>query len=244
MRYIPPFVQGVHDCASYVKLLLPAGYHILSDMAYRGVFIDIEGGDGSGKSTQIALLKERLPALYPGKEFLFTREPGGTPFAEEIRSAILSNGAKDTNATTLLDLFMASRFEHVEHAIAPALKKGAAVISSRFVASTYAYQIAGEEHAELLPLYKAHMELLSHQPDLIIVLDIDPAEGLKRLAGRKGEASDHLEARTLAFHTRVRAGYKEFEKLFKLKKMVFIDASRSIEEVYEAILAVLKPALM
>jgi len=86
-------------------------------------FIVIEGGEGVGKTTQIKLLKERLPVAFPKREFVFTKEPGGSPFAEKIRELILSDDGKDANPTTMLDLFMAARFDHVESVVAPALKK-------------------------------------------------------------------------------------------------------------------------
>src|SRR5882724_2591453 len=142
-------------------------------------FIVIEGGEGAGKSTQAALLKERLPGAFPHIDFVFTREPGGTPFADKIRELILSPGAAGVNNKTMFSLFAAARFEHAERVIGPALQSGKTVICERFVAASYAYQIVAEESLELLPMYREQLHLLDqYLSHLMIVLDVETATGL------------------------------------------------------------------
>lgn len=207
-------------------------------------FIVLEGGDGSGKTTQAALLKERLPKAFPNREFVITKDPGGTPYAEKIRALILSDEARGVNPKTMLDLFMAARFENVERLIAPALREGRVVVCERFVAATYAYQIAAENRPELLPLFEVHLELLKPcLPDLLLVLEVDPAMGLARVAERKGQLPDHYEKRAISFHEQLRAGYHEYAEHFALDKTVFIDASRGVEEVYQDILKTITPLI-
>ena len=110
-------------------------------------FITLEGGEGVGKTTQRKLLEERLPQLYPDQEFLFTREPGGSPFAEALRDTIFSKLAADADGKTMFGLFAAARADHIRRVIRPALAAGKVVICDRFAAATYTYQGCAMENA-------------------------------------------------------------------------------------------------
>lgn len=162
-------------------------------------FITLEGGEGSGKSTQGRLLAEVLRA--DGLEVVLTREPGGTPGAEAIRGLLVSG--EDTRWTAWSEalLMTAARVDHVERVIRPALARGAAVICDRFVDSTRAYQGAGRglEDAALIDL---HNEAVGLWPELTLVLRLEPAEGLARAAER-GDAEARFESAGAAFHARI-----------------------------------------
>jgi dTMP kinase len=200
---------------------------------HKGLFLVLEGGEGAGKSTQIALLKERLPVLFPEKTFVFTREPGGSPFATEIRNLILSDSAKEASGHTMLGLFMAARADHVEKVIVPAIRAGKVVVCDRYLGATYAYQIVGQQHPELKELYRAHVACVP-QPDLTLFLDVDPALAHKRIALRTGEQT-HFDMRETAFHERIRHGFKEYFATLPKDRVVVVDASASVEEMGVAI---------
>lgn len=201
----------------------------------RGKFITLEGGDGSGKSTTVAWLKSELK----GHNILFTREPGGTESAEEIRYILIKKRDKELDVLTQILLFEAGRREHVIKTIIPALKSGAHVVSERFSASTYGYQIVAGEGARYEDLYLAiDNEVRNHiEPDLIIVLDVDPEVGLARKRSLGGE-SDAFEEKELVFHRKVREGIKKY---VRNKPHVTIDstsvgAEKVREEAKHAIL--------
>lgn len=197
-------------------------------MAKEGIFIVIEGGEGSGKSTQAARLKEYLPARYPDREFVFTREPGGTPLADQIRAAMTSPEASNANGATMLGLIMASRSHHTEQLILPSLAAGKVVISDRYLASSYAYQLAGQDSAALAPAFWAYAALFPI-PDLYIYLEIEPASGRTRAEART--TGSHFHARPLGFHEKVQAGYREYFSEAGLAPAL-VDANRDIEEVW------------
>jgi dTMP kinase len=172
--------------------------------AHSGVFVAFEGGEGSGKTTQARRLAQRLSA--EGHQVVLTREPGGTPLAEEIRRLLLDDGDVDICPKTELLLYLASRAEHVEKLITPALREGRAVICDRFSVASVAYQGAGRGLGQ-----KRVRELCDYAtnglwPDMTYLLDIEPRVGLARKAGAGCEA-DRLEREDLAFHRRVRDGY-------------------------------------
>jgi dTMP kinase len=206
-------------------------------------FIVIEGGEGAGKTTQLALLKERLPKEFPGREFVFTKEPGGTPLADAIGDLIKSDGAKDASGRTMLDLFFAARFEHVEHFVRPALALGKVVVCDRFIAATYAYQLVGHDELELVPLYEAHLAQLKLKPERTVYLDIDPKRAQERVARRTGQPLTHYDTRELAFHERVRAGYRDWMEKYGEGACTLVDADASVEEVSERLIVALRPVL-
>lgn len=201
----------------------------------RGKLIVIDGGEGSGKST----LMKFLPEIFNEQKFLATREPGGSPFAEEIRTLMLSRPeSKNASPETQFGLVWGARHDHVTKKILPALTSGTHVISDRFDSSTYAYQIFGQEapHLEKLFWEIRKIYLRDVTPDLYIFLDVDPATGLKRVASRHKE-TDHFDQRKLDFHTRIRQGYLEF---MKKVPSVIIDSNGTIEEAKKKFFEVLR----
>ncbi|MBY0612514.1 MAG: dTMP kinase [Beijerinckiaceae bacterium] len=182
----------------------------MSDLkALTGRFITFEGGEGAGKTTQITLLAERLSAR--GLEVLVTREPGGTPGAEAIRSLILSGAVNAFGPLTETLLFFAARRDHIEKTIRPALDRGAVVLCDRFTDSTRAYQGAlGAVDAATLDALETIVQT-GLKPDATVLIDIPPDEGLRRAAVRRGAGSglDRFEAESIAFHDRVRSAFLE-----------------------------------
>lgn len=199
----------------------------------KGKFIVFEGGEGSGKGTQISLLQKELA----GANVVWTREPGGTKIGEKIRELILSGESTDMRAKTELLLFYASRAQHMEEIIIPALESGRHVISDRFSLTTIAYQVYAREQLQLLPLY----EMLDadvvgkYIPDLTVFLDIDPVHAIARTNGRAD--NNRLDVEPLAFHERARNGY--LEALKKIPHRV-VNSDRAPEEVFKDISSIVK----
>ena len=161
----------------------------------RGRFITIEGGEGAGKSTQIRRLAERLTAS--GFEVVTTREPGGSPGAETIRSLLVTGEADRWSPTTETLLLYAARRDHIERVIEPALDRGAVVLCDRFHDSTRAYQgVAGAVDPALIAFLESHV-LAGLSPDLTLVLDLPVEAGLGRAAAR-GEGEGRFEAKGAA----------------------------------------------
>lgn len=198
-------------------------------MNARGLFITLEGGEGTGKTTQIERLAAYLRAL--GREVITTREPGGTPEAEKIRHLIVhQDGGNWTPLAECLLLF-AGRQMHAETLIKPALARGAIVISDRFADSTRAYQ--GYGHG--LPLNVVEdmnrLALGDFQPDVTFILDIDVREGLRRAGHRleaDGSGEDRFEQLDISFHERMRAGYLEIAQRAP-QRCTVIDAAQDID---------------
>lgn len=192
-------------------------------------FIVIEGGEGSGKSSMLMRLKERL-----GDSIMTTREPGGTPYAEVIREATLKNPlAKTAPVETTLCLMFAARYDNSENMIRPALKKGTTIITDRFDASSYAYQVHAQSKGKLEKLFWDLRDHLSVKPDLYIFFDVEPKEGVRRANSRnqsllQGKQYDHFDDREIDFHTLVREGYLKF---FQKVPHKIIDANQSFEKV-------------
>ena len=212
----------------------------MADLA-RGFFITFEGGEGAGKSTQIGLLAQKLrDKRYP---VVVTREPGGSPGAEAIRHVILSGAAEPFGPEMEALLFAAARADHVEQLIRPALRRGKIVLCDRFVDSSRVYQgMAGNVDAGLL----AEIERVSVNgvmPDMTLILDIDPKEGLRRAAARRGEnQADRFEKETLAVHKRRRQAFLDIARK-EPKRCVVIDASADAETVENVVTAVAFAAL-
>ena len=190
----------------------------------QGRFITIEGVEGVGKSTNIALVKSLLEER--GYEVLLTREPGGTPTGERIREILLDKDEQAMTAMTELLLVFAARSQHVSQVIMPALAAGQWVISDRFTDSSYAYQGGGRELGiEIVAALEAQV-LADFRPDLTIVLDVDIATGLER-ATREAEA-DRFESEQASFFQRVR---ETFLTLAEADRYRVIDAGQPIEQV-------------
>ncbi len=161
----------------------------------RGRFITLEGGEGAGKSTLLQGLRDALEAR--GVQIVATREPGGTPAADEIRHLLVRGDGDRWSALSEALLFAAARNDHLERVVRPALARGAWVLCDRYVDSTWAYQVAGGGLPE--ETFKAlHQIINADRPDLTIILDVDPQAGVARsLGGEKGEA--RLESMKAAF---------------------------------------------
>ena len=204
-------------------------------MVKKSNFVVIDGVDGCGKGTQISLLKERLP------EVIYTREPGGTPFSEQVRDLLLHTKEWDVEHRTPLSdflMFWAAREVHVQNLIIPTLDRGQLVISDRFDSSTYAFQLFGEEHRDLLDLFlKIRGRVLDKcKPDLYIILDLHPEVSLKRMSeGSKQDHQSRFDIKPIEYHARVREGFRCFDKICRCK---FIDADREISEIHDDIMSV------
>ena len=167
-----------------------------------GLFIAVEGPEGAGKSSQVRRLTQRLRDAHD--DVLVTREPGGTPAGDRIREVLLDPALRlDPLAEVLL--YAAARSQHVLEVIAPALAGGRVVLSDRFAAATVAYQGYGRGLDLAFVEALNQRATLGHVPDLIVLLDVAPETGLRRIAARG--AIDRLERADLAFHRRVRAGF-------------------------------------
>ncbi|HHW34001.1 MAG TPA: dTMP kinase [Paracoccus solventivorans] len=185
------------------------------------MFISFEGIDGSGKSTQARRLAEALRA--EGREVVLTREPGGSPGAEDIRRLLVEGPPDRWSPETELLLFTAARRDHLERLIRPALDRGAWVVSDRFADSTRVYQGAARgddpaEQARFAELVEAlHRLVIGVEPDRTLVIDLDPAEALARATGRAEaqattEAEDRYESMGLGFQQRLRAGFRDLAR--------------------------------
>jgi len=195
----------------------------------RGKFISFEGGEGSGKSTQIKLLAERLAAAK--LRAIVTREPGGSPGAEIIRHLVLSGMGKllGPDAETLL--FAAARDDHVRTVIQPALSQGTWVLCDRFSDSTRAYQGRLGNVAPGVLNAMQRVTIGDLKPDLTIVLDVPVEVGLKRAAARRGaDAADRFESEDIKFHQDLRDAYRQIAAEDP-DRCVLIDASASPEAV-------------
>ena len=170
----------------------------------RGKFLTIEGTEGVGKSTNLAFVRDWLQAK--GIEVVVTREPGGTPLAEEIRSLLLAKRNESVNETAELLLVFAARAQHLAQVIQPALARGAWVLSDRFTDATYAYQGGGRGLSTEIITQLEQMVQGDLRPDLTLILDIDVALGLNR-ARQRGEL-DRFESETMVFFERVRSAYR------------------------------------
>ncbi|HWP76167.1 MAG TPA: dTMP kinase [Methylomirabilota bacterium] len=190
----------------------------------RGALITVEGVEGSGKSTQCARLAAHLTAR--GIEVVLTSEPDGTPLGARIRS-LFEAGPTPTPLTQTF-LFMAARQEHVTRVIAPALTRGAVVISDRYTDATVAYQGYGQG-VDVQTIGELNMLATGGLlPDLTLVLDLDPVVGMRRIRDR---ALDAFEKMDLAFHRRVREGYLEIAHSDK-NRVVVLDAGREPEVLH------------
>lgn len=207
----------------------------------RGRFITFEGGEGSGKSTQVAALVKRLTAL--GLAAMATREPGGSPGAEAVRHVLLSGAAKPLGAHAEAILFAAARDDHVTQTIRPALERGKWVVSDRFADSTRVYQgVLSNVDARLI----ARLEQLTvgdARPDLTIVLDLPAEVGLERAARRRGNgAGDRFETEAIDFHKKLREAYLELAGR-EPDRCAVIDATPAPDAVSNAVWAVVNARL-
>jgi len=201
-------------------------------------FITLEGVDGSGKSTQAKALKQALEA--EGHDVLLTREPGGSPGAEEIRSLVLEGDPQRWSAETEILLFTAARRDHLERTIQPALDAGKVVISDRFVDSTRVYQ--GLSRGDLREIVdRLHALMIGREADLTLLFDMDPAIGLARAKARKTQ-EERIEDMGLEMQQAMRKGFLNLAMSFP-ERFVVIDAGRAIDEVAASALDAVKARL-
>lgn len=200
----------------------------------KGFFIVLEGGDGTGKSTQAKLIKEYIENKYK-KSVVLTREPGGVDTAEMIREIILN---QDIDPITEALLFASARREHLVKKVIPALNEDKIVICDRFLYSSLAYQ----GHARKIGIENVY-NINSYAvedcfPDLTIMLDLNAKDGIDRILNNRTNEINRLDKEGLEFHSNVREGYKIVSELYN-DELVKVDASKSIEGVFEDIKAII-----
>ncbi len=211
----------------------------------KGIFFVLEGLDGSGKTEVINRLKTEMPNM------VYTREPGGTPFAEKIREVLLADVSKNVPALPMLLGFMCSRASHVEELVLPNIQTGVSVVSDRLDASTFAFQLFGQEHRDLEDNFwyirsNIFRDICVHY----IYLKISPELARLRRGGRN--ESNHFDDQVDSYHGRVFEGYENFFEKIKQRSDNFsgsystvhtVDASDSKENVYQQVLSYIKSIL-
>ena len=207
-------------------------------MTARGTFLTFEGIDGSGKSTQARLLAERLQR--EGRDVILTREPGGSAGAEEIRNLVLQGDPDRWSAETEILLFTAARRDHLERTIEPALAKGKVVICDRFADSTRMYQ--GMSRGNLRTLVdQLHNLMIGREPDLTLLIDMDPETGLSRAKGRQG-AEERFEDFGVDLQLQMRAGFlalaDEFPDRFRV-----VNGDRNMDSVAQDVTDIVMTSL-
>lgn len=198
----------------------------------KGMFITFEGGEGTGKTSQIKKINEYLNDK--GIDCILTREPGGINISEQIREVILNTKNTDMDYKTEALLYAAARRQHMVERVIPAINEGKVVLCDRFLDSSLVYQgyTRGLGIEEVLDLNQYVIE--DYMPDLTIYLDIDPEKGLERISKNKGREVNRLDLEDIDFHNKVREGYKKLLSMYS-DRIEEVDASASLEEVYKEI---------
>jgi dTMP kinase len=198
-----------------------------------GLFITLEGPDGSGKTTTMRLLEEKMK--QSGIDFIKTREPGGSPISEKVREIVLGIGNEEMDPRTEALLIAGARRQHVVEKIRPALQAGKTVLCDRFIDSSLAYQGAGRgigiEEVLNINLFAVGETL----PDMTFYLDVDAATGLERIAASRGREINRLDKEDISFHDKVQKGYEEIMAMFP-SRFKRIDANRTPDEITDEIL--------
>ncbi len=201
------------------------------------LFITIEGGDGTGKTTVMNKVVERLEK--ENFDIARTREPGGTKIGNQIRNVILDK--ENTGITGMCEtmLFAADRAQHIEEVIVPACKEGKIVISDRFFDSNLVYQ--GIIHGYgIKNVYELNMIATKGiVPDLTLLFDLDPKEAQKRISSNKDREVNRLDLKSIEYHQKIREAYLEVAKMFP-ERIVIIDASRSVQEIADEVYTIIK----
>ncbi|KON82719.1 dTMP kinase [Rossellomorea marisflavi] len=202
-----------------------------------GSFITVEGPEGAGKSTVLAVLAKRLEE--DGVPVVITREPGGIKIAEQIREVILHTENTEMDERTEALLYAAARRQHLVEKVLPALREGKVVLCDRFIDSSLAYQGKGRgigmDAIEEINAFAIE----DHMPDLTLYFDIEPEEGLKRINQHKGREVNRLDLESVGFHHKVREGYLELVNKYPNRIQV-VDASRSVTAVADAAYDIVK----
>jgi dTMP kinase len=200
----------------------------------KGYFVTLEGGEGSGKSTQLKLLEDYLDK--GGYDVIYTREPGGTPISEEIRKILLGGKNVEMSDETEALLFAAARAQHIKEKILPAIAEGKTVVCDRYVHSSLVYQGYARGLGEFVEKVNSYA-LENCMPDVTIFLDITPERAFARKGG--ADADDRLEQSGIDFHRRVYDGYVRMAEKFP-DHFVRVNADRGIDEVFAEILDTLR----
>lgn len=203
-------------------------------------FITFEGGEGSGKSTVMKDVATRL--TKEGYKLVLTREPGGTPIAEEIRNVILDKANTKMDPRTEALLYAASRRQHLVEKIWPALERGEIVLCDRYLDSSLAYQggARGLGVDEVLSINMFATE--GEYPDLTLLFDLEPEEGLKRIEKNKGREVNRLDLEKLEFHKKVRDNFHALAKKYSTHYII-IDASKPLNEVEDEVYKIIKETI-
>jgi len=204
----------------------------------RGVFITLEGAEGAGKSSNLSFINDFLRSR--NIDLIVTREPGGTPLAEEIRSLLLTPRSERICANTELLLIFAARAQHLQHLIEPSLRSGQWVLSDRFTDASFAYQGGGRQMNMATISQLERMVQGDLRPDLVILLDVPVEIGMRRVLKRG--ALDRFEQENIAFFERVRESYLQRAKAMPDSYAV-IDAKQSLAKVQQDIVSILEPYL-
>lgn len=192
------------------------------------MFITFEGGEGSGKTSAMNYIEEKLKEL--GYQIIRTREPGGTPIAEEIRNVILDKKNTNMDIRTEALLYAASRRQHLIEKVWPALKEGKLVLCDRYLDSSLAYQ-GGARGIGIENVLEVNMFATEGTyPDLTLLFDIKPEDGLDRINKNKDREVNRLDLEKMEFHQKVRENFLFLANKYK-DRFVIIDASKSVEEV-------------
>lgn len=200
----------------------------------RGYFVTLEGGEGSGKSTQLGLLEDYLSK--GGYDVIFTREPGGTPISEKIRKILLGGENTEMCDETEALLFAAARVQHIKEKILPAVAAGKTVVCDRYVHSSLVYQGYARGLGDFVEKVNSYA-FENCMPDVTIFLDITPERAFARKGG--ADKDDRLEQSGMDFHKRVYDGYVRVAEKFP-EHFVRINADRPVEDVFENILSTLE----
>lgn len=197
----------------------------------RGLFIAFEGGDGAGKSTQAKLLTAALEKA--GSVVLLTREPGGTPIGEKLRSLVLEHGHGEIDSRTEALLFAAARAAHAAQVIRPALEAGTTVITDRYIDSSVAYQGAGRDLGETQVRELNEWATAGLQPDVTVLLDVAPDEARER---RADDAPDRLESEPDEFHLRIRQAFLALAAA-RADHYLVLNARLDVQTLHRSVLA-------
>ncbi|XOK61377.1 dTMP kinase [Paenibacillus elgii] len=198
----------------------------------RGFFITVEGGEGAGKTSAIDAILEQVKAR--GYDVLSTREPGGIPIAEQIRSVVLdrNNTAMDPRTEALL--YAAARRQHLAEKVIPALEAGKVVVCDRFIDSSLAYQGYARELGMDEVFAINRFAIGDWMPDLTVFMDVRPEIGLARIRADQGREVNRLDVESMTFHNKVREGYLQVLRQFP-ERVVRVDAERELDKVLEDI---------